>query len=494
MADTRTPTQEDRAILERDPVRSLLDRVRGSARLTGEGAVELVDAQALRAEGIDQLVHAAVFGEDEDLRDTARWIIGEVGQQLEIRPASIHELYLARGRGEVSGFTVPAMNIRGIAFDTGRALFAAARELKVGALICEIARSEIGYTDQRPAEYVASLTAAAIKEGWSGPLFFQGDHFQINAKKYAADPQPEVNAVRDIIREAMHAGFYNIDVDTSTLVDLSLGTLDEQQEVNYRLSADMTAFIRKHEPEGVTVSVGGEIGEVGTENSTPEELRAYMDGYVRELERISGSAGRALPGLSKISVQSGTSHGGVVLPDGSIADVAIDFETLRNLSEISRREYGLSGAVQHGASTLPESAFGKFPEMETAEIHLATGFQNILLDHPAFPSELRERLNDFCRTNLGDERKPSDTEEQFLYKARKKTLGTFKRELWAMPEESRASIRESLQAQFAFLFRKLRVSDTMDMVRAHVRPTLRSRPGPSALRIKAASDDWDLSD
>lgn len=494
MSETHSPTYDDRSILERSPVRALLDRVQDAVRVSDQGAVELVDPEDLRSTGIDRLINAAVFGEDDDVRDTARWIIGELGQQLEIHPASIHDLYMARGRGEVSGFTVPAMNIRGIAYDTGRAMFAAARDLKVGALICEIARSEIGYTDQRPAEYVASLTAAAIKEGWSGPLFFQGDHFQINAKKYAADPQPEIGAVRDIIREAMHAGFYNIDVDTSTLVDLSKETLDEQQAVNFRLSAEMTAFIRRHEPEGITVSVGGEIGEVGTENSTPEELRAYMDGFNRELERISATAGRALPGLAKISVQSGTSHGGVVLPDGSIAEVSIDFETLRNLSEIARTEYGLSGAVQHGASTLPEKAFGKFPEVETAEIHLATGFQNILLDHPALPSELRERMYDYCRTNLTDERKATDTEEQFLYKARKKTLGTFKRELWAIPEDSRAEIRTSLQQQFAFLFRKLNVTDTMEMVRAHVSTSVRSRPGPSALRIKAASDDWDLSD
>jgi fructose-bisphosphate aldolase class II len=493
MAETRTPSMDDRAILERAPVRALLERVQNAARVSDRG-VELADADALRAGGIDVLIHAAVFGEDEDVRDTARWLIGEVGQQLEIRPASIHDLYMARGRGDVSGFTVPAMNIRGVAYDTARAMFAAARELKVGALICEIARSEIGYTDQRPAEYVASITAAAIKEGWSGPLFIQGDHFQVNAKKYAADPQPEVGAVRDLIREALHAGFYNIDVDTSTLVDLSRGSLDEQQEVNFRLSAEMTAFIRRHEPEGVTVSVGGEIGEVGTENSTPEELRAYMDGFNREMERISAKVGQPLAGLSKISVQSGTSHGGVVLPDGSIAEVAIDFETLRNLSDIARREYGLSGAVQHGASTLPEQAFGKFPEIETAEIHLATGFQNILFEHAAFPGELRERMYQFCRTDLAGERGAKDTEEQFLYKARKKTLGTFKRELWEMPEESRVEIRARLQEQFAFLFRRLAVTDTMEMVRRFVSPPLRSRPGPSVLRIKAARDDWDLSD
>jgi fructose-bisphosphate aldolase class II len=486
-------TTEDRAILESAAVQSLLDSIRDAVRVV-DGAVDLVDEEALRSRAIETLAHAAALGENDDVRDTARWIIGEVGAALGVRPASIHELYVARGRGEIGGFTVPAMNIRAASYYTGCALFSAARELDVGALILEIARSEIGYTEQRPAEYVAILTAAAVHEGWTGPLFFQGDHVQINVKKYSVDPAPEVHALCDLIREQIHAGFYNIDVDTSTLVDLSKDSLEEQQALNSELSAEFTEFIRRHEPEGITVSVGGEIGEVGTENSTPEEMRAYMNGYRAELARLADKAGRPLAGLSKISVQSGTSHGGVVLPDGSIEEVAIDFATLRNLSEIARSEYGLAGAVQHGASTLPEQAFGKFPDVGTAEIHLATNFQNLLFDHPALPADLRTRMYDWCRENLPEERKPTDTEEQFLYKARKKALGAFKRELWEMPTDIWVQIGETLRQKFAFLFRQLAVNDTRGIAERHVTVTERSRSGPAALRIKAAADDWDLSD
>ena len=485
---------DDLALLSNAPVRAMLDGVASSVRVSDDGAVEVVSEDELRRGGIDRLVHAAVFGEDEDVRDAARWTIRQVGHRMGVAPASIHELYTARGQGKTGGFTVPAINVRAMTFDTGRALFASARELEVGALILEIARSEIGYTDQRPAEYVAVLTAAALKEGWSGPLFVQGDHFQVNAKKYKANPDAELRAVKDIIREGLHAGFYNLDVDTSTLVDLEKEGLDAQQELNYRLSAELTAYIRHYQPEGITVSVGGEIGEVGTENSTPEELRAYMDGYNRELKRIAGREGVPVDGLAKISVQSGTTHGGTVLPDGTIADVAIDFETLRVLSQIARDEYGMSGAVQHGASTLPQSAFGNFPSVETAEIHLATNFQNIVYDHPRFPAELRDRMYEHCRENFPDERKPSDTEQQFIYKARKKALGAFKRELWEMPEENRAAIRGTLQEQFDFLFRQLKVDGTRETVRTLVPLPAPLPGGPGSLRMKAAEDDWDLSD
>src|SRR4029079_2867297 len=115
----------------------------------------------------------------------------------------------------------------------------------------------MAYTDQRPAEYVAVMLAAALREGFRGPVFIQGDHFQVNAKKYAADPGPEVDAVKALAREAIAAGFYNIDIDTSTLVDISKASLDDPQRRNYEVGIDILRTVRELEPKGVTVSVGG---------------------------------------------------------------------------------------------------------------------------------------------------------------------------------------------------------------------------------------------
>src|SRR5947208_12469987 len=345
---------------------------------------------------IDALVRKAVFG-SEDEKAHARWMIWEMGQQAGVRPASIHDLYMARGRGEVPPFTTPAMNIRILSYDAGRAIFRAAKRLDAGAIICEIARSEIAYTDQRPAEYVAVMTAAALREGFVGPLFIQGDHVQVNAKKYAADPDAELAAIRALIDEEITAGFYNIDVDTSTLVDLSQPNLDEQQRTNYERAAELTTYIRSKEPAGVTVSVGAEIGEVGGKNSDVHELQAFMEGYTRTLKRLGPYAG-----ISKISVQTGTSHGGVALPDGSIAKVQLDLDAWKALSRDARGTYGLGGAVQHGASTLPAEAFGHFPACEAIEIHLATNFQNIVFDHPKLPSELRAEINEWVKAECKD--------------------------------------------------------------------------------------------
>ena len=188
-------------------------------------------------------------------------------------------------------------------------------------------------------------------------------------------------------------------------------------------------MIRDLEPAGITISVGGEIGEVGGKNSTVEELRAFMDGYREAL----GKSGTALKGISKISVQTGTTHGGIPLADGSVARVKLDFETLEKLSAAARADYGLAGAVQHGASTLPDEAFDRFPATGTAEVHLATGFQNIVYDSKNFPDDLRVRIYDYLKREAASEMKAGDTEEQFFYKTRKKGLGPFKKEIWELP-------------------------------------------------------------
>ena len=461
----------------------------GDDVLYRDGKILVRNEAVLASPAMDKLVRVAVFGEGV-AREQARWLIWELGQRVGVRAASIHDLYMARGRGEVRGFTVPAINVRGMSYDTARAIFRVAKKLDAGAFLLEIARSEIAYTEQRPAEYVAVMLAAALREGHRGPVFIQGDHFQVNHKKFAVDPETEVGAVKALAREAIAAGFYNIDIDTSTLVDLSKPTLEAQQEVNFTRAVELTLAVRDLEPVGVTISLGGEIGEVGTENSTPEELHAFMRGYIEVLGRVKPG----MAGLSKISVQSGTSHGGVVLADGSIADVALDLPTLEKLSHIARTSYGMAGAVQHGASTLPDTAFNQFPRTETCEIHLATNFQSMLYDH--LPAALRDEIYAWLRVNAAEERKPTDTDEQFFYKTRKKALGPFKAKLWDLPKDAQRALDAAYDAKFEFLFRQLAVGGTAAHVARYVKPPLEHRPAPQGAEslVPVAPDDADLSD
>ena len=391
-----------------------------------QGRLVVTDEATFRSQTIRDLAWTSAFAAEEATVDAARWIVWEASQELGAHSASIQDLYLARSRGEVHGFTVPAINLRAQTFDMARTIFETAQASGVGALILELARSEQTYTFQRPAEYATSVLAGAIAADWRHPVFIQGDHYQFNAVKYKADPEKMTEEIRAACRQALAVGYRNIDIDSSTLVDLSQPNVDLEQRQNYQRAAELTALIRELEPAGITISVGGEIGEVGKQNSTEPELRAYLEGFKAELER--------------------------------------------------RR----SGAVQHGASTLPDELFHHFPAVETAEIHLATGFQNALFDNPAFPAELSQAIDGWCWAKAADERKPDQTDEQFVYTSRKKAIGPFKRELWDLPVKDQ--ILADQAAKIAFLFKELAVLQTREMVDRYIKPVIHHRDAPAAVR------------
>jgi fructose/tagatose bisphosphate aldolase len=457
-------------------IKDLIEKTNEAINISGDG-VNVKDKDKVKGKVIDELVYNLCLNENPAVKDSCRWVIWELAGELGIYSASIQGLYAAKGKDKYSSITVPAVNIRGLTYDVARALLRTAMKCRSLSVIFEIAKSEIGYTFQRPAEYTAICLAAAIKEGFSGPLFVMGDHFQLKAKNYSEDAEKEVEDVKKLIKEAISGGFYNIDIDSSTLVDLNQDSLDKQQWNNYEVTAKLTSFIREIQPEGVDVSVGGEIGEVGGKNTTPEEFRAFMEGYKKQMEKY----GRGLTGISKISVQTGTAHGGVVLPDGSIAEVSLDFDALRAISEIARKQYQLSGTVQHGASTLPDDAFHHFPETETAEVHLATGFQNIVYESKHFPKDLREKIYTWLKQNCAADRKEGMSEEQFIYKTRKKGFGPFKKELMSLPEEVRNNIGRELEEKFVFLFRKLNATDTEALVNKYVNAVRIRKPAPEEL-------------
>ena len=473
------PLQQDER--EHSSVAALLEDFRKYGRIEDDG-VRIRDVEGVRAELVDTLVFDAVFGE-KDVMSVSRWLIWETAQALGARPASIHEYYLAGGQGAWSNRTTPAINVRGMTYEIARTIFRARQKLDVGQQIFEIARSEIGYTEQRPHEYASAVLAAAIKEGHAGPVFIQGDHFQLGLSDYRKTPDKEVRAVEGLALEAINAGFFNIDVDASTIVDYKLDGEAAQQRDNARRTAEITRYIRRKQPEGVIVSVGGEIGEVGSENSTVAELRAFMDHFNSFL------GGDASQGLSKISVQTGTSHGGVPLPDGTVANVAVDFETLGELSREARATYALAGAVQHGASTLPDDAFNLFAEANACEVHLATGFQNIIFESEALPADLKQATYDWLNANRAHERKADETDAQFFYKTRKRAFGPFKRYFWTLEEARLQALCAELEERFIQMFQLLGVAHTTADVNAHTTLMELHRQQPSALERMLVSGD-----
>jgi hypothetical protein len=70
----------------------------------------------------------------------------------------------------------------------------------------------------------------------------------------------------------------------------------------------------------------------------------------------------------------------------------------------------------------------------------------------------------WLKTNLSNERKEGQTEEQFIYKTRKKAFGQFKKEIMALPQQIRDKIASEVEKQFEFLFKQLNVVNTKVLV------------------------------
>ena len=77
----------------------LLHRLFGDDVTMTDDRPVIANPAVLESEKMDGLARAAVFGDGQE-REVARWILWQLGQATGVRPASIHELYMARGRGD----------------------------------------------------------------------------------------------------------------------------------------------------------------------------------------------------------------------------------------------------------------------------------------------------------------------------------------------------------------------------------------------------------
>src|SRR3990167_735445 len=148
---------------------------------------------------VEKIVMDLIMSDDSAAKKKLSKKIFDIAYKNGIYPSSIHDFYIARGKGEFEGLTVPAINLRSMTYDLARALFRVAKSNNSGAFIFEIAKSEMGYTNQPPLEYSGVILGAAIKEGYKGPVFIQADHCQLNAKKFQENPDKEVETLQALI-------------------------------------------------------------------------------------------------------------------------------------------------------------------------------------------------------------------------------------------------------------------------------------------------------
>ena len=464
--------------LKKQDVNNAISQV---VEVSPDNKVKIINQDKLINNLIDKLVYEATFNLNKEVVDFCRFLIKETAFQKKIFLASIFNYYEHKAKDN-NKITVPAINIRGMTYNTAQAVFQAVKNKKVTAFILEIAKSEIKYTDQLPAEYVTSILAAAIKKDYQGLLFLQGDHFQISLERYQEDPEQEREKIKQLIKQAVEAGFYQIDLDMSTLVDWSKQDYREQQEANYKETAILTGYVRDLERElgldkqGIVINLGGEVGEIGKgikgRNSTVDDLKAFMDGYLKELARLSKEKKYQLQGITKIAIQTGTCHGGIRDGKGNlIKEVKLSFNALAEVGQVARQKYSLAGVVQHGASTLNPDYFSVFTgkpsslnfnisedlltkenikvlaENPVAEVHLATAYQDTIFDHPDFPEQLSQEIKAWVLENYPV--KQNEDLEKTYKSNRKHAWGPFKLKLWNLPLEIQEKIQQTLINQFS---------------------------------------------
>lgn len=404
---------------------------------------------AQTADQIDDLAQTLAFAPDQLQRDLLKSLLA-IAQEEGVVLASIAPFYASVASGSIRPATVPAFNVRGLTYGVARAIWRTVRRLEAGPVIFELAPSESRTSRQTYGEYTAMVVAAALREGYRGPVFLQGDHFSL----YQGSSE-EIQTLKQHCQDAVEAGFYQIDLDASALSDSSADNPTAAQSSNARALAQMIAFIRNL-PEGQRVCLGGEVGEIGSRNTRLEDIRAFMQILN---DQLSG-----LAGIQKISIQNGTTHGGLVRPDGSTGLMPIELELTQTLSTIARQELHLSGVVQHGASTLNIEQLSRLPFCGVIEVHLATGIQNRIFDHPAFPLDLLERMKTELAGMLVDAESGRPVEDgelslqQRFYSARWKAWGQFKRELWSIDEVAQSAFWPQLEDWFADVLRALQIA------------------------------------
>nr|MBU1328906.1 triose-phosphate isomerase [Candidatus Omnitrophota bacterium] len=407
-------------------VKELLKNLKGVLEFDASGNVVITNEDKLRSETIDYLAKEAALNSNDDIKAAAQFLIRSAAISLGIIPASINDFYMARKNDTWKDMTVPAVNIRTDGYETARQVFRVVKEQKIGAIILELAKSETRYSGQSVSEFTTVGFAAAIKEGYTGQIFFQGDHYQVDQKKYAKEPNKEIDTLKRFIRESILAGEYNIDLDPSTLVneealdeivvfennlvdkylkgrpELAQGldesglkalrhklidelpltneqetTLDALYERLHRDTAKVTMefmrYIRGLEKElldgKITISIG--IEERHIDNPKHKNNPSTVKGSIALAQKIlKMCTAEGLVGPSKIALQTGTMHG-----LGGKVDFGI-YE--RHLA--AAPSLGIAVFVQHGASTIKDRGdFKKMPIGGVGEVHLATEYQKITL-------------------------------------------------------------------------------------------------------------------
>ncbi|GEM_PF-291153 len=377
----------------------LLEALKGVVTLDSSYNVQSIDNFEALQKLVPVLYYNYSYSTDKDIIAITRNIARQGAEKIGTTPASLANIYQEQSKG-LRKFTIPSNNVRLLPLESIQAILRAANKLNAGAFQIELARSEYGYTNITYDQLVTIGLFAALVENYRGPIHFKLDHSS-NTEK---DLQEGFRTTFKLQEEAIRAGVYNIDIDSSALEEPQVdGKPNMQANIDATVKAALHARTTGWQVAPLQiVTLGGEAGGVGTaQNTTPEIMQEFItrvnqglktaieawigqnaDKY-QELLKARGTQGLD-PREYQLNIASGqnaTAHGGLfdTKTGKRLESVPLDFGLMDKISKTAN-DNDAAGYEQHGFSTVPISYYHLLVEHGVAEVHLATAFMETVMD------------------------------------------------------------------------------------------------------------------
>ena len=201
--------------------------------------------------------------------------------------------------------------------------------------------------------------------------------------------------MKQLALEAVTAGFYNIDVDTSTLVDLSKPDLASQQRLNYETCVDIAQV--QFASSSRRASRSRSAARSARSALRTARSKSCARSWTASTARSPNGARRAPTGSRRSACSPGRRTAASYFPMARSRTSQLDLNTLARLSKDARERVRAGGSRAARSVDAPGLRVPQLPHTETAEIHLATNFQNMLFDH--LPGALRQEIYEWLREN-----------------------------------------------------------------------------------------------
>ncbi len=341
-------------------------------------SVVVRDQKRFRDFILDRLVKWALTHPDLEARGHLSWLLRTVAQNSGVVPSSRAAFYTKKGKGSFDRMTIPVFEISGLTYEGARQLFRSAGANNARAFVLSIPREEAQKSARAVDNFVTIGLAAALREGVTGPLFFEAA-LPLRKGPYENDPSGEWSALKTLAKNAVAAGVFNFRIDMSPLTEFSGATFEDQHAANADRTVDLIRVIRDVEPKEVSISIAGTLVTAPQRMPGIDDLRAFLDRVIRELKVEA----RNPIGLSHLLL-GGVNEKFVTPPPFVPApeDKRPVWE-MEQCSELATSAYHLAGISVVGEETWSDAFYEYFPRANAAEFvwkrtetaDLISGFQ-----------------------------------------------------------------------------------------------------------------------